>query len=322
MFSDVVAREVQSHIERDAVQSLVEVRRALAQHRKAWQLDETVDQLGETAKLTGDANEIARNKWNKFVTDIKGRELEAADTLPVSALLDAYFYTQPPFEKEGKKKAEFPDAIALLSLEEWARRKNTKILTIAADGGWKEFGEKSKYIIVLDDIAKLFGHYNRSDNFAAQRINNLIELGKMPELIDQIQALVADHFDDSSIEVEADSHVGFESEFAGVDVIKVHFMPGFQVIASNDDSIDIALEFTCQIQFNADFSWFIWDGVDREFVSMGSDIISREEHNAFVEVVGRFSREFDDTPEIFDLEGSVFPDVPEFGTVEPRWEDE
>lgn len=320
IFSDVVVREVQSHIKRDAAQSLSEVKKALLQHRKAWQLHETVEQLGETAKLSGDASEIARSRWNKFITDIKGRELEAAATLPLRALLDAYFYTQPPFEKEGKKKAEFPDAIALLSLEEWARRKNTKILAVGADGGWKAFAEESDYIIVLDDIAKLFGHYNRSDNFAAQRINNLIEQDKIPELADKIKNIVVEHFDDSSIQVEADSYVEFESEFIGVDVIKVEFMPGFQVIASDNNSIDIALEFHCQIRFNADFSWLIWDGVDREYILMGSDIISRREDNAFVEIVGRFSREFDDTPEIFHLEGSVFPDVPEFGTVEPNRE--
>jgi hypothetical protein len=41
VFSDIVAREVQSHIERDAAQSVVEMKKALAQHRKAWRLDET-----------------------------------------------------------------------------------------------------------------------------------------------------------------------------------------------------------------------------------------------------------------------------------------
>ena len=321
VFSDIVAREVQSHIERDAAQSLAEMKKALAQHRKAWQLDQTIDQLGESAKLSGDASDLARERWKKFVTDIKGSELETANTLPVHGLLDAYFNTKPPFEKEGKKKAEFPDAIALLSLEEWARQKDTKVLAVSSDGGWKAFAETSDYIIVIEDIAKLYGHFNRSANFIAQRIEGLIRHGKIPDFEGGIKALIEEHFDDSSIEIEADSHLGFESEFAGVDVLEINFMPGFQVIASDEDSIDIALEFTCRIRFKAEFSWFVWDGVDREYVPMGSDIVSREESRAFVEIIGTFSREFGDIPDVLRLEGSVLPDVPEFGTVEPDYDD-
>jgi hypothetical protein len=321
VFSDIVAREVQSHIERDAAQSLVEMNKALAQHRKAWQLDETLDQLGESAKLSGDASDLARERWKKFITDIKGRELETADTLPVHALLDGYFNANPPFEKEGKRKAEFPDAMALLSLEEWARRKNTKVVAVSSDGGWKAFAETSDYIVVVEDIAKVFGHFNRSANFIAQRIESLVQRGKIPDLDGQIKALIEEHFDDSSIEIEADSHLGFESEFVGVDVLEVNFMPGFQVVASDEESIDIALEFTCRIRFKAEFSWVVWDSVDRDYVPMGSDIISREESHAFVEIVGKFSREFDDIPDILELEGSVLPDIPEFGTVEPDWND-
>ena len=221
----------------------------------------------------------------------------------------------------GKRKAEFPDAMALLSLEEWARRKDTKVLAVSSDGGWKAFAESSDHIIVVEDIAKVFGHFNHSANFIAQRIESLVQCGKIPDFEGQIKALIEEHFDDSSIEIEADSYLGFESEFAGVDVLAVKFMPGFQVVASDEETIDIALEFTCRIRFKAKFSWVVWDSADRDYVPMGSDIISREESDAFVEIVGKFSREFDDVPDILGLEGSVLPDVPKFGSVEPDWDD-
>jgi hypothetical protein len=318
VFSDVVAREVQAHIEREANQSLVEMKKALAQHRKAWHLDETLDQLGESAKLSGDPSDLARQKWNKFLTDVKGCELETVEKLSVQALLDSYFNAKAPFEREGKKKAEFPDAMALLSLEEWARQKNTKVLAVSSDGGWKAFAETSTHIIVVEDITKVFGHFNRSANFIAQRIENFIQGGKILNFKGRIKALIEEHFDDSSIEVLADSCFGLASEFAGVDVLEVKFLPGFQVVASDEDSIDIALEFTCRIRFKAEFSWVAWDPVDQDFVPMGSKIISREKSGVFVEIVGTFSRHFDDIPAIVGLEGSVLPSVPDFGTVEPN----
>lgn len=136
LFSDIVAREVQSHIERDAAQSLVEIKKALIQHRKVWHIEETIEELGSSAKLKGDPKAFACAEWEAFLVKIKGQQLEAADTLPARALLDSYFNAKPPFETEGKKKAEFPDAIALLSLEEWSRCRNTKVLAIGTDSGW------------------------------------------------------------------------------------------------------------------------------------------------------------------------------------------
>jgi hypothetical protein len=171
-------------------------------------------------------------------------------------------------------------------------------------------------------MAKLFGHFNRAANFIAQRIATLIEKGQIPELNDRIKDLLINHFDDSSLEVEASSHLQFETEFAGVDVLKVTFMPGFQVIAADEDTIDVALEFTCHIRFKADFSWSTWDSIDREDVPMGSDTISVEEKDSFLEVIATFERNFDDVPDIIELETSVAPDIPDFGDVEPDWRGE
>jgi hypothetical protein len=196
------------------------------------------------------------------------------------------------------------------------------VLAVSSDAGWKAFAETSEYIIIIQDIAKLFGHFNRSANVVARRIARLVQRGEIPDFERRTEVLIEEHFDDSSIKVVADSHVEFESKFVAVDVFDLKFMPGFQVIAFDEDSIDIALEFTCRLRFSADFSWSVWDGVDRETVPMGSDIISREESDVLVEIVGKFSRDFDDIPDILELEGSVLPEVPDFGTVEPDWYDD
>ena len=83
-----------------------------------------------------------------------------------------------------------------ISLEEWARRKDTKVLAISSDGGWKAFADTSDHIVVVEDIAKVFGHFNRSANFIAQRVESLVQRGKIPGIEGQIKALIEEHFDD------------------------------------------------------------------------------------------------------------------------------
>jgi hypothetical protein len=210
VFSDIVAREVQSHIARDAAHSLLKVRKALAQHKSAWDLIQTLDELGSSSNISGSPTNFARAKWQRFISDTNAIEVVAAGTVSVDTLIGRYFDGKPPFEKEGKKKAEFPDAIALLSLADRAHARKTKVLAVSADDGWKKFAEASDQIIVVQDIAKVLGHYNRASYFIAQRISLLIEKGLMPSIGRQVKEILENHFDDSSMEVEADSDLRFE----------------------------------------------------------------------------------------------------------------
>lgn len=46
-----------------------------------------------------------------------------------------YFDLRPPFEPNEGKKAEFPDAIALLELEGYGEQKRRYVLAVSRDGG-------------------------------------------------------------------------------------------------------------------------------------------------------------------------------------------
>ena len=67
-------------------------------------------------------------------------------------LIAMYFEPSPPFEGTGKKKNEFPDAIALITLEDWAREPEKKILAVSKDHGWVSFAEKSEFIDINKEL--------------------------------------------------------------------------------------------------------------------------------------------------------------------------
>jgi hypothetical protein len=74
-------------------------------------------------KIEPDIKAIARARFDRFLKEI-GAQIIRADDVSVRDLIGLYFSSAPPFSTSGKKKNEFPDAIALLSLDAWAKTNN------------------------------------------------------------------------------------------------------------------------------------------------------------------------------------------------------
>ena len=86
-------------------------------------------------------------------------------------LFDAYFDFNPPFSK-GRR--EFPDAMALFSLEKWAKEKEIKIIAISGDGEWKNFDKGSDHIYVTDNLDNVLNLITRHPNEIEDWVNNFI----------------------------------------------------------------------------------------------------------------------------------------------------
>lgn len=69
-------------------------------------------------------------------------ELASYEEASTRKLFELYFSSKPPFQKNNDKKYEFPDAVALLSLE--ANAENRGILVISSDKDWIAFCDKSE----------------------------------------------------------------------------------------------------------------------------------------------------------------------------------
>lgn len=87
-----------------------------------------------------------------------------------------YFLHQAPFKETGNKKNEFPDAIALLSLQSWAEENNKKLLAVSSDKDWIDFSIHKDHIDVIDDLAKAMDILNKQTNEALDSIIHEIEL--------------------------------------------------------------------------------------------------------------------------------------------------
>jgi len=65
---------------------------------------------------------------------IQPRQSIKSHEISLDDLMDDYFAGKPPFGK-GDKKAEFPDAITVKVLADWAKSEGAQILVVSGDKG-------------------------------------------------------------------------------------------------------------------------------------------------------------------------------------------
>lgn len=84
-----------------------------------------VEELNAINAKSVTPREAATARLAEFIRR-SGCEVIAADQGDMKRLIAMYFEPTAPFEGSGKKKNEFPDAIALVTLEDWAEKHEKK----------------------------------------------------------------------------------------------------------------------------------------------------------------------------------------------------
>ncbi|MDR6236461.1 PIN domain-containing protein [Pseudomonas oryzihabitans] len=103
--------------------------------------DDLVDEVREELQARATPAQIVFHEINDFFLATNA-ELAFYDEISTRNLFKLYFNNKPPFHRNNDKKHEFPDAVALLSLE--AHAENGGILVVSSDKDWIEFCNSSE----------------------------------------------------------------------------------------------------------------------------------------------------------------------------------
>jgi hypothetical protein len=317
VFSDIIVSEVQGHIARRAAGTIAAVQRELKNHRQAWGREESLEELGASAHLNDEPDQLAKKQWHAFASAVHASTLAAADHVHINQLTERYFVSSPPFSGTGKKKAEFPDAIALLSLEGWSRSQKTKLLVLSRDGDWQAFAAQSEHLVCLSDIPEALDQFNREARFVASRTMALLESQHMADTSYEIANAVELFFDDNSMEIEAHaSPYGFEATLQGAALQYWTLKSGPLVLKANDEEITFVVDLDCKISFEASFSWSIYaDGDWHDIGSSPKNITA--ELDCALQFTVTCSRTIQDEPEVCDVAVTSKPFAIDFGYVDP-----
>lgn len=83
-----------------------------------------------------------------FDSYVEGAIVLDYNTVSVTELFDNYFNTKAPFEESKEKKAEFPDAVIIMSIEEYLKNENILLHVVTNDNGWENAFKGNEKITV------------------------------------------------------------------------------------------------------------------------------------------------------------------------------
>lgn len=213
--SDVIHHEVLSHIEKRHTETKAAAIKTL--NNALQQLIVTAEQVQKVeAHLDGiDGLSHAEMRLKNFYESVGAELIKSKDYLDIERLVSNYFESKPPFAESGTKKHEFPDAIALLSLEAWARKNHQHLLVVSHDGDWKRFCEQSNVMDCVEDLAEAINKFQEIDrqieaiidalkNSLIKKEGKLIKLFKH-RLAKEVSALTPKGLADSDYQIAIDN---------------------------------------------------------------------------------------------------------------------
>jgi hypothetical protein len=215
LVSEIIDNEVTAHLTVKVKESRSKIEQALRAARN--QLRVSYKDISDAKSLifdAGDDVDVAKGRLNEFYHKTDAKIIGCGGAIDVATLVKMYFGLEAPFEKSADKKNEFPDALALLSLEAWAEMNDLNILAVSSDKGWSRYADTSKRIDVIDNLADALAHF-QPHNFAKNIIDSIKSdyvSGESNEIFDSIAEGIADSLDGIDILIEASSSFYFEEE--------------------------------------------------------------------------------------------------------------
>lgn len=253
----------------------------------------TSEQKGILIKLMEEMQspkDHADQQIKSFMTNT-GAIMIAAKTVPMDQLIAAYFGRNPPFSNKAKKD-EFPDAIALLALEKWAKESDKCILAVSKDSDWKAFCEETQWIDCVDDLPTAMGVLLKEAKVAAQEAGGQVKSfvqdiisGERKEDDEEIRrALVrATELETPHIEYSSGGIAQAQEEYASVSFVDYQFaIDGvddltFTVISLSEEGFVATVPVQLDVTLEVEFSFYVHDSIDDEDIPFGSDTVERTE---------------------------------------------
>lgn len=333
VFSDIVRQEIrsQSHLPKKIKDARAELEKAIRNGSRERLIVETQAEQARVLLANGKSDqEIADERLNAFMKRC-GATIVDSSGVTLKEVTDMYFASQPPFEEAGEKKSEFPDAIALLSLERWARDNKKKILAVSKDKGWKAFCDRSEFLehtFNLPDALAYFQPHNRVKQFSRELNDAIATDVDVNGILTSIKEFIKEHVENMEVDVEATSRFYYEAS----DVHAIY--EGHEFLTFTRDQIDldvvrvtsevvvVRLIANIECAVRASFSLSMTDPIDKDEVNMGSR--DSQTNSCFIaEVLVSFEGNFSVGLKGVAVQGvEVVDDMPtvEFGEIELNYD--
>ena len=267
---------------------------------------------------TETAEQCVQRRIKSFIKDTGCTEVTCDGLVNLSRLVSNYFESIAPFELNKAKKNEFPDALALQSLENYAKSEGTMCIAVSQDDGWKNFCETSEWLVCEATLADAISHFQRVPSVVAANFAERIDEGVPTELSNAIEAELEHVVESMGWFAEASAGHFYEPEPEESKFLGFGFsLPTrLLVVGQNEDEERTDFQATLEVDVEAScgFTFFINDEGDQiPFASSYNVVSNTMIFEIAFSVYGDNEGDFDvDHVEVLSHETTIF-----FGDVEP-----
>lgn len=302
--TDIVHNEAIKHMGSEITRARSSINQALRSAKKQLHIsDENIEAARALLDSMDDEKSICENRLLKYYGLIGAEVIESDKYLDISKLLAKYFSTTAPFEKSKDKKNEFPDAIALLSLEAWGEENKINVLAVSQDIGWKDFAESSNRITVVSTLPEAL-EVLQPHSQVVSIMGQIIEDSMLQEdnhILDSIESNLISSVENYEVAVTASSYLYFEWDNVSISYISheldcdEHGEVVVNVVSISGGVVVLKLSATVDVEVEADFSFYMKDFVDDSYMNLvNTTHTAKEKYNTAIllTLTGDFSQDF------------------------------
>jgi hypothetical protein len=326
ILSDIVYRELKSHLNRKEKETKSKIASALndASDYLNCCIDD-MEKIKSLIKINYEMENISNLILEDFIRKCGIELVKGEEYCEIKSLIDMYFLHYAPFKESGNKKKEFPDAIALLSLQSWAEENNENLLAVSMDNDWKDFAQDKDNIEVIDDLAKAMYILNKQTDEALDSIIYEIELdltkSQNSRIFESMYSAIENSINISEISAVSSFKYYIDDEqlsLKNIYILTEENGKRLKVYIIDYDSDKITISITCEVMCEVEvaFNFSVWDSIDKEDVSLGGTrkiVEISYETDVLVNLYGNFLDGLQnmDIDEIEVTHDSVFVDMGE-----------
>lgn len=329
ILSQIVREEVISHLIEEITNVQKDINKSLKEAKECCKInDQEIEKVNELVFKKREVKEIVLNRFNKFAASTSLKIVKAQDYVIVSELIEKYFEAKPPFSKIGKKKCEFPDAIALMSLDGWASKKRTKVIVVTLDNDWKNFCKISKNLVAIDDFAGALGLFQLQDADAiCEHLSEAYHQNELFNVETAIATAVENRMNELEVVPEVSSAYIYEHESTEVILKDFKFktleFPNLIFRPVNFDNGDLVAEsqLSVDVIITCEFSYSARDPIDKDYILVGSSSKSIQttlDVDVLISFVGNLDK-MGAAIDVDNIELDVMVNSVDFGMIEPDW---
>lgn len=318
VMSDVVQHEVLAHMVTEAVKAKSKLKGALEDVRDHWPTavgtPTSSDILG-----TKTAEVVAAQRLDAFLSRCGGEIINASGRVDIADLMKRYFQPSLPFESSGDKKHEFPDAIALITLESWAEEHNKPILLVSNDRGWQAFAEASNHLACVAALDQALALFQKRDATRTQLVDHVAALleaeAESWDGLLELESLLNSTTWVEDVSSMFDYELDLQVDVMGVKFVDDAAPDSLRAIDYSKGALTVIGQFEATVSVEATF------GFEMDGVNLGSCIVS-ENKTVYFEALITFEEAGGNELKAVEIELVRRMHKLVFGDVQPDYSDE